>query len=117
MSAAPVVVFEALTASERWLEVGRLYEADSPGSISGHDDDGTRQVWLFGWHEGQVGVYLSVAGADVENPDVRLVASLALERLSDLTEPYELTYRTPAEQHRTVRWSLLRGSAEPEAQT
>lgn len=70
-----------------WGPVGSVGEVEPPGSLSS-DEAGGRRVILFGWYDDTPGVWESVAGADVETSAVRGIATLGLNRLSDLHEPY-----------------------------
>lgn len=70
-----------------------------PGSASSDEPSGRRRMFLFGWRDGQLGVWESIAGTDHADPgDAALrhvTAAFGLARLSDLAEPYELTLHRP----------------------
>jgi hypothetical protein len=61
-----------------------------PGTLSSDPPEG-RRIYMFGLHNGQIGVWESKGGYDIENDAIRLVGSIELELLSDLSEPYTLT--------------------------
>lgn len=73
------------------MPMGSISDAEPPGSLSSHEPDGSRQVYLFGWHNGERGLWRSEGGYDIETKAVRQVGTLGLEKLSDLTAPYELS--------------------------
>lgn len=74
-----------------WKQIGGVAEAEPPGSISSAEPAG-RQVFVFGWLLGEgPGVWRSIAGADVETPAFREIASEGFERLANLDAgAYEL---------------------------
>ena len=81
-----------------WKTVGSVSEVEPPGSIS--DETGGRQVYMFGWYEGVVGVWRSHLGIDAETPAFREITTTGFDRLADLAEPYELTRVVRGEQQR-----------------
>lgn len=81
--------------------------ADQPGSLTVWEDD-RRQILIFGWVEGQVGVFRSRGGYDTEMGELRVVfANEGLELVSDLAEPYEVDYALMPGSR--VRFTLVRG--------
>jgi hypothetical protein len=76
-----------------WVQVGAHGKDDAPGSFSSEEERG-RQVYVFGWLNGEPGVWRSKAGADIESSVVRAVFSERMEKLSDLSEPYEMIRAT-----------------------
>jgi hypothetical protein len=76
-----------------WEQVGIVDEAQPPGSISSRSG-AAREVYVFGWLDGAPGVWRSTGGVDVANDLMRAIASEGFDRLSDLTEPYELAVIT-----------------------
>lgn len=88
MSAGMIAVQIGVAGGE-FVPLSEVPAGGTPGSISSHEPDG-RRVYLFGWLEGEPGVWES-HGVDVDLADaVRLVAPAHLERLSTLAEPFEL---------------------------
>jgi hypothetical protein len=87
----PIVRMEAVLPDGRARTVGELSIDEPCGSISSTTPDGHR-VFLFGWwRDDEPGVWESVAGLTVETSAVREIVTAGLKRLSDLTEPFELT--------------------------
>jgi hypothetical protein len=76
-----------------WEPVGVVAEGEAPGSISSRSG-AAREVYVFGWLDGSPGVWRSTGGVDVANDFMRAIASEGFARLSELTEPYELTVIT-----------------------
>lgn len=88
-----------------WVTIGSVAEVEPPGSIS--SDDRPRQVYLFGWHQGTVGVWRSGGGLDVETPAFREIVSNHLELLSDLAKPFQLSIRRgPTKAERRLRFTV-----------
>jgi hypothetical protein len=85
--------------------VSEMGENDPPGSMQ--DTTNGRDVILFGWWEREVGVWRSEGGYDMEMGQLRRVTSLGLEKLSDLSEPYERPVIQPGTGLIRVRWTLL----------
>lgn len=83
---ATEVTVELLVGDEV-IPVGSVSEAEPPGSISSQELTG-RRVFVFGWYEGEPGVWES-HGADIESSLARQLMSARLVKLSDLTESYE----------------------------
>lgn len=79
------VVVEIEKPDGEWHRVGSVSEVEPPGSISS-DDPAGRNVYVFGWHQGRVGVW-HVWGVDLATPAFRQVLG-ALEPVSDLSETY-----------------------------
>lgn len=80
----------------QWLVVGPpVGPTDPPGSLVSVTPAG-REVYLFGWldPDGRAGLWRSRAGVDLEDPQVRMVASVGgLVQEADLElldEPVEL---------------------------
>jgi hypothetical protein len=99
-----MVVLETLVEGQ-WRTIAALDPTDPPGSFSSHVQG--RQVWMFGFWEGQPGVWLSVAGFDVASEILRAVSTVGLEQVSDLSEPWEATVVNPTGQRYQVRVSLV----------
>lgn len=99
------VIFE-LRAPTGWERIGTVADSVLPGSISSTDEAGHREVYIFGWVEGDgPGVWRSRLGIDVEIQMLRVTdALLGLEKLSDLDDPYELLVRRPDGRQMTVRF-------------
>lgn len=98
------VVLELRDSRFCWVEIGSVAEADPPGSIS--SDDSIRQVYMFGWFDGEVGVWQSRVGVDIENSVFRTIIAAQLDLLSDLSEPFELTItRGPTKVQRRLRFT------------
>ncbi len=76
-----------------WTQIGSISEIEPSGSISNEEDDG-RQVYMFGWHEGDGPcVWRSLGGSDLANDVIREISTLGLEKLADLKEgPYEMDF-------------------------
>lgn len=91
-----------------WMPLATLRESDPPGSISSDDPDG-REVIVFGFHDGEPGVWRSRAGFDVADAVARTVFAVeGLEQISDLAEPYECQIWRGMRLV-PVRWSLVDG--------
>jgi hypothetical protein len=77
----------------QWKRVGSVAEFLPGGSISSEEPDG-RQVYIFGWVAGDgPAVWRSTGGFDVENPAIREISSVGLDRLADLHQgPFELQW-------------------------
>lgn len=86
----PRVVLEFADRADGWRQVGSLSVDEPCGSIT--SEDGTaRNVYLFGALDGTVGVWRSLAGVDVANDAVRVIATAGLQLLADLAHgTYEL---------------------------
>jgi hypothetical protein len=101
----PAVIFELDLGG--WQQMGALEEMETCGSITSLDPDG-RQVILFGWINGEPGVWQSMGGIDLANDAIREIHSLGLVPLADLNAgPYEREVRTKAGPAR-ARWRLVR---------
>lgn len=89
-----------------WVPVGvDLDEADPPGSISSEEPTG-RQVYLFGWMDGDGPYVWRSHGVDAADPAVRIISAARLEQLADLTSgPYERDVWALGGQVR-ARWTL-----------
>lgn len=98
-----VVVIEMLRPDRTWGHVGSVSNIEPLGSFSSHLPTG-RQVYLFGWHHAQVGLWRSVGGVDIANQAAREVFAADLELLSDLDEPYELDVVLTREPHARIRF-------------
>lgn len=98
------VAVEILTPAG-WTGIGSVSEAEPPGSMSSVDALGRRSIIVFGWYRNKPGVYESRGGYDIENEAFRQIESLALDPLSDLTQPYEFDITRPGHTMR-VRCSL-----------
>jgi hypothetical protein len=94
-----------VTQGEEWRELESVGQ-DLMGSFT--DTTHGRDVLLFGWRDGQVGVWRSEGGYDQELAGLRGVTSLGLELLSDLREPYERTVAPEGGGLARVRWTLVR---------
>jgi hypothetical protein len=92
------VALEMKGTHGQWEKVGFSLTADDAqeenrtGSLSLNDDRGFRHVFLFGFYQDQQGVWESVAGVDAEFDARRVVSSLELEKVSDLTQPYNFPW-------------------------
>jgi hypothetical protein len=93
----------------RWdgVEFGSVSIDEPLGSITS-DQNGKTQVYVFGWYEGQAGVWESEFGAHHDNDAVRAILTMGFTLLSDLAEPYDLTVYKNG-QPRPIRFAL--GSA------
>jgi hypothetical protein len=94
-----------VTQGQGWRDLVAVEDTGLMGSMT--DTTSGRDVILFGWHQGEPGVWRSSGGFDYEVAELRGVDSLGLEHLSDLSEPYE---RPVIPEHSglvRVRWSLV----------
>ncbi len=67
-----------------WRRVRSQSEIEPPGSLSSDEPDG-RQVYLFGWHDGDgPAVWRSEGGVDAANDAVRMVVATGLVKVADL---------------------------------
>lgn len=87
----PTVIL-ALRHEDRSMKIGSVADVEPLASISSNELDGTRRVYLFGWRDGQHGVWESTSGLDQATPAVRRIISIRedLQQLSALDEPYDL---------------------------
>lgn len=76
-----------------WQPLASNSEVEPAGSISNEEHDG-RQVYVFGWHEGEGPcVWKSLGGADFGNDAIRSIASVGLEKIATLSDgPYEMDF-------------------------
>jgi hypothetical protein len=82
---------------DEWKRVDPpLGEDDPTGSMSSEPPEGDRDVFMFGFYEGAPGVWRSKLGLDIETAHIRALASVELEQLSDLAEPYEVNIWRPS---------------------
>lgn len=88
------VLVEVRRPTGKWARVGSVAEMEPPGSMSSDTPLG-RRVIMFGWYGGEVGVWESVGGVDMENVAVREIVTTEFTRLSDLAEPLELDVVRP----------------------
>lgn len=102
------LLVEVQTPDGRWQATGSIKAGMAPGSIADEGPVG-RQMYVFGWIEGRVGVYRSVAGVDYGNDAFRAVTSLELSLVSDLSEPCELVVHRPSVGAIRTRFSLIPG--------
>lgn len=86
------VVVELDTAGG-WSRLGSVCEAGPSGSLSS-DEPGGRQVYLFGWHDGDgPAVWRSEGGCDLADAAVRQVVTTGLVRVADLDAgPHEMAF-------------------------
>lgn len=87
-----------------WQPLGTLGPNDPPASMSSQEDD--RKIIMFGWYEGEVGVWGSRGGIDIEQGEGRLITALGFTHLSDLSEPYERTLVNAKRGPIQCRWRL-----------
>jgi hypothetical protein len=89
----PIVRMEMLSPGGQGATVSKLSIDEPMGSITSHEPDGSRRVYLFGFRDDEPGVWTpKVVGIGLENDLVRQVTAVGgLEQLSDLAEPFELT--------------------------
>lgn len=100
---AEVVV--ELLAAEGWRRVGGACDVEPPGSIS-TENVGQRHVWLFGFVDGEPGLWRSEFGVDLETPAWRLIETTNLVCISGLSEPYEMEHG-PVEHRVKIRFRLV----------
>lgn len=94
------------------IPIGEVADFLPPGSVSSDEPDGTRRIYVFGWYDDDLGVWESHLGIDVQTDAVRNVISADLEKVSDLTEPYDLTiYRNGQPRHLRITACLERREA------
>lgn len=85
-----------LHTDDGWKQVGPpAYPDLPPGSFSSDEPTG-REVFMFGWVKGEPGVFRSKGGVDIEDPFQRTIVTQGLERLSDLSMPYEMVLVRPS---------------------
>jgi len=96
---------EVQQPSGDWTRVGSVGEVEPPGSLSDEGPSG-RRVLVFGWYQDSPGVWESRAGVDVETSAVRGIASVGLDRLSDLAEPYHLEVYSRRGRRMQLRFTL-----------
>jgi hypothetical protein len=85
------VTLELLSLTGQWMDAGSVAEVEPPGSLSSTRRGEPREVFLFGWQDGAVGVWRSEAGIDEETPEFRVVHTNGLDRLADLEAgPYTM---------------------------
>jgi hypothetical protein len=100
------VLVEQQVGVAPWRWLGAISPSDQPGSITDHAY-GKRQVVVFGWRDGRPGVWLSLAGLDVETGPDRVVHSAGWETLADLNDgPHERLIVTAMGIRSRMRWSL-----------
>ena len=99
------VVMERRHPRGTWERLGSVAEVEPMGSFSSHSPWG-RQVYMFGWHEDQVGVWKSTGGADVANPAIREVYTEGVRLLSDLAAPYEMVTILAGDRRTKLRFTL-----------
>lgn len=77
-----------------WRRAGSQSEAEPPGSLSSDDGSG-RQVYIFGWYDGEgPAVWRAEGGYDVSNEAVRNIVTVGLVKVADLDAgPYEMEFR------------------------
>jgi hypothetical protein len=78
-------------AGPRWNRVGSVAPDEPPGSIADQTPD-RRDVYVFGWLEGQGPcLWRSIAGADVAEGDGRVISTVRLEVIAHLnTGPHTI---------------------------
>lgn len=89
MSGTPIVKMEGQLPGTGWTQLGTISVDEPPASIQNYAS-GRREIYLFGWYNGERGIWRSKAGADASNAAVRSVLSRELEHLSSLDEPLEM---------------------------
>ena len=91
--------------TKAWSAGGHMTRDCYIGSLSSHPATG-REVYLFGWINGQPGVWRSEGGADVAIDVRRVVLTDGLIPLSDLKEPFHLKIFRPDSTPTYLRISL-----------
>lgn len=90
----------------QWRTLGVLTPESRPGSMSSIDPDG-RQVYLFGWINGEAGVWRSDVGVDVEDHDLRLISTSKLSLVANPRYgPVEMVWNRPGEVPIPLRFTL-----------
>lgn len=76
-----------------WSRLGAVSEVEPPASISNDEPNG-RQIYMFGWYEGDGPcVWRSTGGADLANDVTREITTMGLEKLADVARsPYEMKF-------------------------
>lgn len=102
-----VAIFMQPHGHSEWHRVDpALTPQDPTGSMSSEPPEGDRDLFMFGFYEGAPGVWRSKAGVDIETSDVRAMVSTGLERLSDLSEPFEVNIWRPSVGMLRIRFVL-----------
>ncbi len=90
--------------SGQWVTVGpALTRHTPPGSISSYDPLG-RVVYMFGWHEGQWGVWQMHDGVDTEVGELRVISAHAKLIGNPETRPVEVAWRRPGRPDSMLRF-------------
>lgn len=90
---APHISIEALRRDGRVFPMSTISIDEPPVSFTSYDAD-LRRVYLLGWRDDVRGLWVADADTTISTDAVRLLKSVTLTLLSDLTEPYEMTVRT-----------------------
>lgn len=95
-----------LVKGDKVVRLGEVTPDTPPGSMSSQEPE-KRRVFIFGFMDGEAGVWESEVGLDVETPETRQVFSAGLTRLSDLSEPYEQDFYRNGTNVGTIRFTAI----------
>ncbi|MGH3548895.1 MAG: hypothetical protein ACRDQU_12455 [Pseudonocardiaceae bacterium] len=62
-----------------WVRLGSVQPDEPPGSVTNTTPDGKREVYIFGWIGGRMGVFRSTNGIDIEDGPTREILTTGLD--------------------------------------
>jgi hypothetical protein len=84
------VLLEKKVPDDTWVRVGSVTPADRPGSISDETPGRPRDVYVFGWRDGEQGpcLWKSIGGVDEAflGTNLVIVSSVGYQLMADLRE-------------------------------
>lgn len=91
---------------EKWETVGSgVGPGDMLGSFS--DETSGRDLYLFGWRDGQPGLWRSQGGYDESFGELRKTTTYGTELVSTLMTPYEMVIVHPSQGMMRIRLSQV----------